>query len=910
MLPRDADLDAPHRPEDPAELAALDALDERGEPPAAPSVVAVVVTHDAGPWLEDCLHALAEQHYVALSVLVIDADSAEDPTARVATVLPSAYVRKLTKNPGYGPAANEVLDVVEGASFFLFCHDDIAPEPDALQAMVEEAFRSNAGIVAPKLVQWDAPERLLQVGLAADKTGVPAPLVERGELDQEQHDGVADVFVAPGGCTLVRADLFAALGGYDASIDLLGEDVDLSWRAQVAGARVVVAPDAVVRHLEALGQRHDVGTRRRLQSRHRLRTMLTCYGPVHLVRVLPQAMLLALVEVIYALLAGRVDHARDIAGAWTWNVRRLGEVRANRRRLRTLRQVPDGEVRKLQVRGSARFTAYLRGQIGGHGDDRLRSMSTASRELAESFRAGPRRTELAVLAGLAVLVLIGTRLLFLGAIPAFNDLPAYPARPWTLFGDWFSGWRDIGLGTSSPAPTAFGLLGILGTLTVGSMALARRVLLFAPLIVGGVGAWRLLGDSGARRARLVAVVAYMAMPVPYDAIARGRGGGLLLWAAAPWALRSFGRLVGAEPFRSSTQGVRRDALRLGLPLALVAALVPFAPVALVITAIGVVVGGVVSGRSRGGARVLGAALGAGVVAFVLHLPWTLGLVTSGADWSVVGGVRSTGLHMSLYDIVRFRAGPLGAGPLGVAFLIAGLLPLVIGRSWRFTWALRAWVVALTCWGALWVGQQSWFHWGLGPPEALLAPASAALALAIALGLVAFELDLPGYRFGWRQGASVVAALSVAIGLFPMIGAATDGRWGMPDKDVASVLGFMQDEQADGAFRVLWLGDPDVLPVSGWPLSEGVAYGTSTGLPRVEDRLAGSDDGATRLLADAVRVASRRETSRLGRLLAPMGVRYIVVAEAATPFNDDRRAVPADLQRTLDGQLDLQEVAAD
>jgi hypothetical protein len=125
-----------------------------------------------------------------------------------------------------------------------------------------------------------------------------------------------------------------------------------------------------------------------------------------------------------------------------------------------------------------------------------------------------------------------------------------------------------------------------------------------------------------------------------------------------------------------------------------------------------------------------------------------------------------------------------------------------------------------------------------------------------------------------------------------------------------VLGFLTDEQAQGAFRVLWLGDPDVLPVGGWQLADGLAYGTSNGLPRVEDRLAGSGDGATSLLGDSLRLADRRETARLGRLLAPMGVRYVVVAAAATPFSDDVRALPPDLVRSLDEQLDLEEVAAD
>ena len=142
--------------------------------------------------------------------------------------------------------------MVEGAAFFLLCHDDFALDHDAVHKLVEESFRSNAGVVSPKFVNWDDPSILLHVGMSCDKTGAVVDRILEGEVDHGQHDAVRDVFVAPGGCILVRADLFAELEGFDAGIVAMGEDLDLSWRSQVAGSRVVVAPDARVRHREAV----------------------------------------------------------------------------------------------------------------------------------------------------------------------------------------------------------------------------------------------------------------------------------------------------------------------------------------------------------------------------------------------------------------------------------------------------------------------------------------------------------------------------------------------------------------------------------------------------------------------------------------------------------------------------------
>ena len=134
--------------------------------PAAPPVVAVVVTHNPGKWFAEALGGLAAQDYPALETLVIDAASETAVAGSVADILPRAHVKRIDGNPGYGAAANEAIPIVKGAAFYLLCHDDVALNPDAVRVMVEEAFKSNAGVVGPKLVRWDEPRQLAAVGLA------------------------------------------------------------------------------------------------------------------------------------------------------------------------------------------------------------------------------------------------------------------------------------------------------------------------------------------------------------------------------------------------------------------------------------------------------------------------------------------------------------------------------------------------------------------------------------------------------------------------------------------------------------------------------------------------------------------------------------------------------------------------
>jgi hypothetical protein len=226
--------------------------------------------------------------------------------------------------------------------------------------------------------------------------------------------------------------------------------------------------------------------------------------------------------------------------------------------------------------------------------------------------------------------------------------------------------------------------------------------------------------------------------------------------------------------------------------------------------------------------------------------------------------------------------------------------------------VRAWTLALAGWGLAVAAGSRGVDLGFGPIELLLAPAAVGLALAAGLGVAAFETDLPAYRFGWRQVASAVAGVALGVGALPVIGAAVDGRWDSPPRDVTDVLAFLDTEQeVVGAFRTLWLGDPAVLPAGGWELEPGVEWAlTDEGSPTILDRWVGSPDQTTLLVSDAVQLAADGETSRLGRLLAPMGVRYLVVVEADRPVVGPEVPAPPALTEALGEQLDLAPVEVD
>lgn len=912
---------------DEAPVPAAPAQPEQDAVPVPPPVVVVIVAHDPGSWFEETLESVAAQQYANLSVLVIDTGGGDDLQPRIAPILPDALLRRIDRNDGFGSACNTVLTAVQGAAFYLFCHDDVRLAPDAVQVLVEEAFRSNAGIVGPKVVDWHAPDRLLQVGMGADRLGYPAPYVDRGELDQAQHDAVRDVFYIPGAATLVRADLFAALGGFDPGISFHGEDLDLCWRAHTVGARVVVAPAARVAHLEALGVRRPTDDRRRLQMRHRLRVMRVSTTWWTRVRMVPRAALLALVEILYAVIIGRFGQARDIASAWLWNARRRGEIRSRRKALLAVRTVPDAQVAQLQARGSARLSAFLRGQLGST-DDPLTSVAGAGRGLATMMRSSRARTAIVAWMLAVVVIGIGSRDLIFGRVSAIGDLPMLGESANSLVEQWASGFRAVGLGAVTANPTALGLAGLLGYPVLGAMSLLRKLLLLGMLPLGAAGMWRLCKPIGSRRSRVVGLIVYLCIPLGYNSIATGQWGGLLLYGLAPWVVSQLAKASGVAPFGSiggrEGPGVRprplvQRVVMVGVLAALAAMVFPITVAEVVAIGVALVAGGLLAGQWAGAWRILVVSAGGALVAVVLHLPWSASLLLGG--WHEVIATSAVGEGpLALDRVLRFHTGPLGSGVLGYASLVVAALPLVIARDWRLSWAVRGWVLAAASFAVVWAVSRGWIPSNLGPVSMLLAPAAVGVAFAAAMGMAAFEVDLPDYHFGWRQIGSLLAGAAFVLATLPIIGGAVDGRWEQPAGDYDRALGFLDIEGEEAPFRVLWVGDASVLPLAGWDLDTAtvdrlapgtrLAYATSDdGTPTLADRWS-TTEGPTPALGEALAIAAAGSTSRLGALLAPMGVRYVVVPQALAPEPySDPSYDTAGLRAMFESQLDLSTVTA-
>jgi hypothetical protein len=572
--------------------------------------------------------------------------------------------------------------------------------------------------------------------------------------------------------------------------------------------------------------------------------------------------------------------------------------------------VPDHDVRDLQWRGNARVRALWRG-AGAAAADPLRSSRL---DLATSWRDDGLRLTVGVWAVVVMVLGFGTRHLIGSHLPIIGEFAPIPSTG-TMWHQAISGWRLTGMGSPSPAPTSFALLAAAGALVAGHVTFLERLLVLGTVPVGVVGAFRLGRPFGSRRARLVTTVLYVGNPLAYNALAQGHWSGLMAYAAMPWVLLILAGATGLAPFTvEAPVSLRYRMVVLGLVLAVAGAFVPSLIPMVVIVAGVLVAGSLLGGGARSTVRAVAVAVGGAGVAVGLLFPWVIGLLPPGGEWArVIRVAPGSGHSARLAELLRFQTGPTGATPLGWALLATAALPLVVGSEWRFAWATRLWAVAVSSWALAWVGGRGWLPFPSPPVEVLLAPAAAALATCAGLGLAAFEIDLRGYHFGWRQLVSTVAAAAAVVAVLPVLGSAADGRWHAPSEGFESVLSWMPDKRVDGDFRVLWVGDPEVLPIAGWRLAGGLAYATSrNGLADVTTAWPGTSRGSTRLLAQGITLAEATRTTQLGRILAPLAVRYVVVVQRSAPASEpgEARPVPAGLIDGLQSQVDLRRIDSD
>jgi hypothetical protein len=255
-------------------------------------------------------------------------------------------------------------------------------------------------------------------------------------------------------------------------------------------------------------------------------------------------------------------------------------------------------------------------------------------------------------------------------------------------------------------------------------------------------------------------------------------------------------------------------------------------------------------------------------------------------------------------LARFEIGQVPLAPIALALFVPLVIGVALARGWRLTWMARCTALILV-FGALAVASDA--GTSLPEPGVLLVPVAFALALAAAGSIVAFDEDVRGGRIGWRQPVGVGSMLAIAVAVVPLIANMGSGRWQAPTPELAGVLGSLPTDPPSGDFRILYVGDARVLPLPGRPYRDGVSYAISDDGPlTVLDLWQPRASSGDLLVEQALDSVSSNNTLRAGHLLAPLGIRYIVVPliDGLQSSRSDPLPAPLGIEDAFSDQIDL------
>jgi GT2 family glycosyltransferase len=201
--------------------------------PADPALTVLIAVRDGAEVIPPQLEALAGQEFDGTWELVLSDNGSRDDTVAVvegfADRLPGLQIVDASERAGQAYAINQGARVARGRSILLVDADDLV-QPGYLAAMAT-ALEENVFVAARLDCESLNPPWLWSSRPPTQTDGVGAPFA---------------FLPSAAGCSIgISRAVFAEVGGFDDTI-MLGTDVDLCWRVQLAGHRLQYVPDAVV----------------------------------------------------------------------------------------------------------------------------------------------------------------------------------------------------------------------------------------------------------------------------------------------------------------------------------------------------------------------------------------------------------------------------------------------------------------------------------------------------------------------------------------------------------------------------------------------------------------------------------------------------------------------------------------
>lgn len=301
-------------------------------------------------------------------IVVADNCSTDDSVDFLRASYPDVQLLQLDENYGYAGGYNKALELLDADAFVLLNSDIETPE-GWLEPLAEMMCSDEkVACVAPKILSYAHKDHFEYAGAAGgylDYFGYPfcrGRILKSIEQDAGQYDDAREIFWSSGACMLIRADVFRSLGGFDESFFAHMEEIDLCWRAHLAGYKVMSEPRSRVYHVGGGTLPNNSPHKLYLNYRNNLSMLYKNLPPASMRWVLFLRMFMDAMSAAVFMLQGRTDLFKVVFNAHSDFDRSRGELRIKRKAIQASRvknhipQIYRGSIVLRYMLGLRRFS--------------------------------------------------------------------------------------------------------------------------------------------------------------------------------------------------------------------------------------------------------------------------------------------------------------------------------------------------------------------------------------------------------------------------------------------------------------------------------------------------------------------------------------------------------------------------
>ncbi len=338
-----------------------------------PLVYVIILNYNGKKYLQACISSITLQTYSNYKIIVCDNASNDDSVEYVTKNFPEVIVLRAEENLGFAEGNNLAIKFAlnHKSNYVFLLNNDTTVEPNLLDKLVTTAEVDNEiGIVGPAIFDYYSKDVLQEAGMTIDRFGFPISI--KSGFDNKEKP--AEPFFVSGCALLIKAEVLNAIGFFDKEYFMFAEDLDLCWRAQLAGYKVAVNLNAKIYHASGgsisggviKNSKYATNVKRVfLREKNTLRTLLKNYNFTNLMKIIPSYVELLTFESILWLFLLKPQVSVSDLKALYYNLKLFPDTMRQRYCVQNLRKTSDCEINKKMTNGYGKIVIFTKVGVPG-----------------------------------------------------------------------------------------------------------------------------------------------------------------------------------------------------------------------------------------------------------------------------------------------------------------------------------------------------------------------------------------------------------------------------------------------------------------------------------------------------------------------------------------------------------------